>query len=222
MTALVMRYGISQLRFERALPPSRVHAFDLEVQDLARRRRQRTSALDRQEGSLSPHESHDAFGVGPAANALQECGRDLGRIESADPWMDEEPEPRSAVGSLLLDELVVDRATAEPCGEGFLEHADEVRVEECHSASGELLVAPDGVKWGGPAESLQRAPASALGANGFVPERHVQQYEGSLFGQGGDQERAGPRTSDLACLRLDDREEVMEEVDVVGLLGGQA
>ena len=119
--------------------------------------------------------------------------------------------------TLLFQELIVGGRAAEARRQHFLQHPDHVGVQEGHSPGRELLVAPDRVQVGAPAEPLQGAAAPPRGHHGVVTHRDVEQDERGRASEGGDEEGiAGKARRRPLRSRPDQRVEIVEEVDVVG------
>jgi len=96
----------------------------------------------------------------------------------------------------------------------------DIRIKERHAGSREFLEAPDGVKVGRPARTLQRTPAVTLRHDGLIADTDVEQEESGAWSQRGNEQRlrrqAGPRIGP----GLHQAETVVPEMDFVGLLGG--
>jgi hypothetical protein len=110
------------------------------MEDLPGGRHERDPALDPKQAGVAPGEPHDLLGSSARADRREErLGHDLGG-ERAHGRVDEEPEARPSLRILLLDQLVVYRATTEAPGQHLLQHPDHVGVEEGHAR--ERVAAP--------------------------------------------------------------------------------
>ncbi len=127
---------------------------------------------------------------------------------------------RKAVVALFLQELIVGGASAEARWQDLVEHPHDARVEERHPARGELLEAPDAVEVRGPAQRVERAAARPWSQRRAIAHRDVEEDDRRGRAQRRDQERSGGEAGDgVVRADLDQRVEVLEEVDLVRMLG---
>jgi len=142
----------------RARPPAR----DVQVEDLSRGRGHWGAALDAEQLGISPRETHDRLCARTPTDCREEPRRDPAfRGPDAPAGGAAVARPR-----LLLDELVIRGASAETCWQHFLEHPDDVGVEEGHATCSEFLEAPNHVQMGGPAQVLKRTSAARERSSG--------------------------------------------------------
>lgn len=99
----------------RSLPSRRTSgaagggALRVQVEDLAGVCGEGYASLDLYETSRLPDQPPDPLGAGPPTDGREKGLRHRVGIERAEPWMNDEAQPRSPVGVLGLDELVVGR-----------------------------------------------------------------------------------------------------------------
>ena len=96
---------------------------------------------------------------------------------------------------LLLDELIICGAAAEPRREGLLEHGDQLVAEEEHAFAGQLLVAADRMQVPGQPGAADGAAAVAFGDHPVVAALGVEHQLRRARVQGGEVE--GPDSASL-------------------------
>jgi hypothetical protein len=148
----------------------------VQVLNLAAGRMTRGLALDLQKTGAPPMGRHKPRRARATTDRFQEDLGDIVRVHWPDRRVNQELKARLTVHCLVFDELIIGRSAAETGGQDFFKNADQIRIEERHSASGELLEAAYLEQVGGPTNLLERAAALTHVDVCLVPDTHIDHY----------------------------------------------
>jgi predicted PurR-regulated permease PerM len=163
----------------------------VEVQHLDGPRHVGDLALDDGQTALAPWHDHEPLRIRPARDGNQERLGARPRIRRSERRVHEQADEGAAVGCLVLDELVVERATSESSREHLRDRPDDVGVKKRHATRGELLEAANRVELPGPSVDLHGTRALPGDEIRLVSERWVQEDDRRRRAQRRDQQGSG-------------------------------